>query len=225
MISARHIVKRYGSLEVLRGIDLEIHQGEVMSVVGPSGAGKTTLLQILGSLDRPDEGTVEVDGIAYHTLKGNRLADFRNRNIGFIFQFHRLLPEFTLRENVAMPAMIAGMRRSEAFAKADPLIDYLGLTPRASHRPAELSGGERQRAAVARSLVNGPKVVFADEPTGSLDSRNRLELHRLFFDLRRDFGYTFVIVTHDETLAADTDRIVHMSDGLISNIIKNEKNN
>ncbi|MCM1109873.1 MAG: ABC transporter ATP-binding protein [Clostridium sp.] len=218
MIKARNIRKGFGNLEVLRGIDIDIADGEVISIVGPSGAGKTTLLQILGTLERPDQGTVTIGETEVGRLSANRLADFRNSTIGFIFQFHQLLPEFTLRENVAMPALIGGVARNEAFARADSLISYLGLSDRAAHRPAQLSGGERQRAAVARSLVNNPKVVFADEPSGSLDSRNRRELHRLFFDLRRDFGHTFVIVTHDETLATDSDRIVHMSDGLISGI-------
>lgn len=224
MIKARNIVKRYDSLEVLKGIDLEVRPGEIMTIVGPSGAGKTTLLQILGSLDRPDAGSVCFDDTDIYAMTPDKLADFRNRNIGFIFQFHQLLPEFTLRENVAMPALIGGMPKDEAFAKADPLIEYLGLTARASHRPAQLSGGERQRAAVARSLVNNPRVIFADEPSGSLDSHNRKELHRLFFDLRRDFGHTFVIVTHDENLAVDSDRIVTMTDGLIASVTENNHN-
>ncbi len=223
MISATDIVKRYDSLEVLKGISLDIYDGEVLTIVGPSGAGKTTLLQILGSLDRPDGGTVKFDGNDIFSLGNDNLARFRNRRIGFVFQFHRLLPEFSLRENVAMPALIGGISHEKAFAEADRLIEYLGLTPRASHRPAELSGGERQRAAVARALVNGPSVIFADEPSGSLDSRNRRELHNLFFDLRRDFGHTFVIVTHDESLAADSDRIVRMADGRIDTIVTNNK--
>ncbi len=207
---------------MLKGIDLDIGKGEVVSIVGPSGAGKTTLLQIMGTLDRPDSGTVTYDGEEVMRLRESRLARFRNRNIGFVFQFHRLLPEFNVEENVAMPALIAGDRRSEAFAKARKIIDYLGLSDRFSHRPAQLSGGERQRVAVARALVNNPRVVLADEPSGSLDSRNRQELHRLFFDLRRDLGQTFVIVTHDESLAADTDRIIHIRDGRVECTMHNQ---
>lgn len=222
MIKARNIKKRYDSVEVLRGIDIDIAEGEIVSIVGPSGAGKTTLLQIIGSLDRPDCGTVTYDGTDVFRLRDAGLARFRNANIGFVFQFHQLLPEFSMIENVAMPALIGGVTRDEAFRRAGQLIEYLGLSSRRDHRPSELSGGERQRAAVARALVNSPKVVLADEPSGSLDSRNREELHRLFFDLRRDFKQTFVIVTHDESLAADTDRIIHMRDGMISEIVNRE---
>ena len=193
----------------------------MLSIVGPSGAGKTTLLNIMGTLERPDKGWVEYDSQDLSRMSPSRLARFRNASIGFVFQFHQLLPEFTMLENVAMPALIAGTRRKEAFARASELLDYLGLTDRAGHRPAQLSGGERQRAAVARALMNRPAVVLADEPSGSLDSHNRRELHRLFFDLRRDMGQTFVIVTHDEALAADCDRIVHMSDGIISSVTTN----
>ncbi len=218
MIEIRNIVKRYGELEVLKGIDLDIVPAAVTSVVGPSGAGKTTLLQIAGTLMTPDRGTVSYDGTDVFSLGDRRQSAFRNRKIGFVFQFHRLLPEFSLRENVAMPALIGGASRQAAFAEADRLIARLGLAPRSDHRPTELSGGECQRAAVARALVNGPSVVLADEPTGSLDSKNRLELHRLFFDLRDEMGATFVIVTHDENLAADSDRIVHMEDGLIRHL-------
>ena len=218
MIKARDIKKRYDSVEVLRGIDIDIAQGEIVSIVGPSGAGKTTLLQIIGSLDRPDCGTVTYDGTDVFSLRAARLARFRNANIGFVVQFHQLLPEFSMIENVAMPALIGGAGREDAFRRAAELIDYLGLSSRRDHRPSELSGGELQRAAVARALVNSPKVVLADEPSGSLDSRNRDELHRLFFQLRRDMGQTFVIVTHDEYLASTCDRIVHMSDGRIQNI-------
>lgn len=218
MISLRDIRKSYDSLEVLRGVGLDVSRGEVVAIVGPSGAGKTTLLHIMGTLDRADSGIVSYDGRDLSQLSDNALARFRNSSIGFVFQFHQLLPEFTMLENVAMPALIGGMRRKEAMGKAAELIDYLGLSDRAAHRPAQLSGGERQRAAVARALVNRPAVVLADEPSGSLDSHNRKELHRLFFDLRRDMGQTFVIVTHDESLAADCDRMVHMSDGIIVSI-------
>ncbi len=218
MIELRNITKSYDGLQVLRGINLDISRSEIVAITGPSGAGKTTLLQIMGSLDRPDTGSVAFGGTSIQELSDKRLAQFRNRNIGFVFQFHQLLPEFTLEENVMLPALIGGMPRRQAMARAGELIGYLGLTERASHRPSELSGGERQRAAVARALVNNPGAVLADEPSGSLDSANRTELHRLFFDLRRDYGHTFVIVTHDETLAADADRIVHMRDGLITDI-------
>lgn len=219
MIQIRNINKSYDTLQVLRDITLDIHDGEIMSIVGPSGAGKTTLLQIIGSLDRPDSGIVAYNGENILTMRDDRLARFRNRNIGFVFQFHQLLPEFSVLENVAMPALIGGDNRNEAFARAKKLIAYLGLSDRADHRPTKLSGGERQRAAVARALINSPKIILADEPSGSLDSHNRAELHRLFFDLRRDMGQTFVIVTHDESLAADTDRIVHMQDGEITEIV------
>ena len=218
MIEIRNIVKRFGDLEVLKGIDLDIVPAAVTSVVGPSGAGKTTLLQIAGTLMTPDCGTVRYDGELVSGLSDRRLSAFRNRRIGFVFQFHQLLPEFSLRENVAMPALIGGRGRAEAFADADRLISVLGLAARAGHRPSELSGGECQRAAVARALINNPSVVLADEPTGSLDSRNRAELHRLFFELRDMMNATFVIVTHDENLAADSDRIVHMEDGRIGHI-------
>lgn len=218
MISVSGITKNYDKLQVLRGIDLNISRGEIMSIVGPSGAGKTTLLQIIGTLDLPDSGSVVYDGENVLRLKAKQIAAFRNRNIGFVFQFHQLLPEFSLLENVMMPALIGGALRCDAEKRATELIDYLGLRTRKEHRPAQLSGGERQRAAVARALVNSPKVVLADEPTGSLDSRNRAELHRLFFELRRDYGQTFVIVTHDESLAQDTDRIIHMADGQIKSI-------
>lgn len=219
MIQVRDISKSYGNLQVLSDINLDIMKSEIVSIVGPSGAGKTTLLQIIGTLERPDSGRVLYDDEDVMSLKDARLAKFRNRNIGFVFQFHQLLPEFTVVENVAMPALIGGSSRADAFSKAKELIEYLGLTARADHKPAQLSGGERQRAAVARALVNSPRVVLADEPSGSLDSHNRRELHKLFFDLRRDMGQTFVIVTHDESLAADTDRIIHMRDGHITDII------
>ena len=215
MITVSDIHKTYGNLTVLHGINLTIKPREIVSIVGPSGAGKTTLLQIIGTLDRPDSGRVLYDNTDIYTLPDKELAQFRNANIGFVFQFHQLLPEFTLIENVALPAMIGGTPRAKAFARAGELINYLGLTSRADHRPAELSGGERQRAAVARALVNNPRVILADEPSGSLDSQNRHDLHKLFFELRSDMGQTFVIVTHDENLAADTDRVIHMRDGAI----------
>lgn len=216
IIRVEDIVRRYDSLEVLKGVSLDVYPAEVAAIVGPSGAGKTTLLQIIGTLDRPDSGTVRYGDTDVFSLKNSRLAEFRNRNIGFIFQFHQLLPEFSMLENVAMPALIAGQKRTEAFGRARELIKYLGLEQRENHRPSELSGGERQRAAVARALMNRPGIILADEPTGSLDSVNRRELHRLFFDLRRDFGQTFLVVTHDETLAADADRVIQMRDGIIT---------
>lgn len=219
MIKASGITKSYDRLHVLKGIDLAINKGEIVAITGPSGAGKSTLLQILGTLDRPDTGSVIYDETDVYRLRDSALAAFRNANVGFVFQFHQLLPEFSLLENVAMPALIAGKSQKEAYAEARRLIEYLGLTERLSHRPSEMSGGECQRAAVARALVNSPRVVFADEPSGSLDSHNRTELHRLFFDLRRDLGQTFVIVTHDENLAADTDRIISMRDGRIVDVI------
>ncbi|MCM1072084.1 MAG: ABC transporter ATP-binding protein [Alistipes timonensis] len=216
MISLRGISKSYGNLKVLDSVDLDIDRAEIVSVVGPSGAGKTTLLQILGTLDRPDSGTVCYDGEMVLGLPDSRLARFRNRNIGFVFQFHQLLPEFTTLENAALPALIGGESRAEAFARAEQLLRDLGLGARLTHRPAQLSGGERQRAAVARALVNNPSVILADEPSGSLDSRNRRELHDLFIDLRAKTGTTFVIVTHDETLADRSDRVIHMADGRIT---------
>lgn len=218
MIEVRGIHKSYGSLEVLKGISLDVSAAEIVSIVGPSGAGKTTLLQIMGSLDKPDSGTVRYDGTNLMTMNDKQLSQFRNRNIGFVFQFHRLMPEFTMAENVAMPALIGGMPRKQAMAQAMEIIKYMGLADRASHKPSQLSGGECQRAAVARALVYKPMAVLADEPSGSLDSKNRQDLHRLFFDLRRDMGATFVIVTHDESLAAECDRTIHMRDGAIESI-------
>lgn len=215
MLTARNIVKSYGSLQVLRSVDLTVGRGEFLAIVGPSGAGKTTLLQIIGTLERPDSGEVTIDGTDVMRLSERRLAEFRNRNIGFVFQFHQLLPEFTLAENVALPAMIGGEKRSKALARAADLLGQLGLADRLDHRPAQLSGGERQRAAVARALINDPAVILADEPTGSLDSRNREELYRLFFDLRASTGKTFIIVTHDDSLAHHADRVVRMRDGII----------
>lgn len=218
MISLRGIRKTYGDLTVLDGIDLDISPAEIVSIVGPSGAGKTTLLQILGTLDRPDSGTVSYDGRMVLDLPDQSLARFRNRNIGFVFQFHQLLPEFTTLENAALPALIGGESRAEAYARAESLLRDLGLGERLGHRPAQLSGGERQRAAVARALVNKPSVILADEPSGSLDSRNRRELHDLFIDLRARTGTTFVIVTHDETLADRSDRVVRMADGRVTSV-------
>ena len=213
MIEARGIIKRYGSLEVLRGVDVSIAQGEVVTIVGPSGAGKTTLLQILGTLDRADGGTVNYDNVDVSQLRDNELARFRNQNIGFVFQFHQLLPEFTTVENVAIPALIGGTKRDEAYQRAKELLDFMGLAQRFHHKPAQLSGGERQRVAVARALINKPKVVLADEPSGSLDTANKQELHQLFFRLREEMNQTFVIVTHDEGLASQADRILRMKDG------------
>lgn len=217
MIEVQDIVKTYDRLRVLDSVSLHIGKGEFVAIVGPSGAGKTTLLQIMGTLDRPDSGRVVWDGTDVLSMKPGRLAAFRNGNIGFVFQFHQLLPEFSLLENVEMPMLIAGGGQRQARERAMRLIEYLGLADRIHHRPAQLSGGECQRAAVARALVNSPRVVLADEPTGSLDSQNRRELQRLFFDLRRDFGQTFVIVTHDEALANEADRVIHMRDGKIVN--------
>ena len=200
---------------MLKGIDLHIDKGEVVSIVGPSGAGKTTLLQIIGTLDKPNTGSVCVDGIDTTTLSQNALADFRNRHLGFVFQFHQLLPEFTAIENIMIPAYIAGTSNKAAKERAKELLQFMGLTDRANHKPNELSGGEKQRVAVARALVNSPAVILADEPSGSLDTKNKEELHQLFFDLRDKFGQTFVIVTHDEQLATITDRTIHMRDGLL----------
>lgn len=222
MLRVENITKSFDSLQVLKGVSLCVEPGEIVSIVGPSGAGKSTLLHIMGSLERPDSGSVFFNETNISKLGQRELADFRNRNIGFVFQFHRLLPEFSMIENVAMPALIAGDSKKEAFARAAKFIDYLGLTARANHRPNELSGGERQRAAVARALVNNPGVILADEPSGSLDSENRNELHKLFFDLRRDFGQTFIIVTHDEGLAASADREIRLSDGRIVSVTSNQ---
>ena len=217
MIDITGITKSFGSLQVLKGIDLHIEKGEIVSIVGPSGAGKTTLLQIIGTLDQPDAGSVSVDGIETNRLSSNKLSDFRNRHLGFVFQFHQLLPEFTAIENIMIPAYIAGVKPKDARLRAEELLEFMGLSDRVTHKPNELSGGEKQRVAVARALVNNPAVVLADEPSGSLDTKNKEELHRLFFELRDKFGQTFVIVTHDETLATLTDRTIHLQDGLIVN--------
>ena len=215
MIEIKSITKSFGELQVLKGLDLIIYKGEVVSIVGPSGAGKTTLLQIMGTLDKADAGSVVINGVEVGSLKEKELAAFRNKQIGFVFQFHQLLPEFTALENVMMPALIGGMSSDKAMRKAKETLAFLGLAERASHKPAELSGGEKQRVAVARALINDPAVIFADEPSGSLDSKNKEELHQLFFDLREKLGQTFVIVTHDEGLAQLTDRTIHMVDGRI----------
>ena len=240
MIQARNIHKSFGQLEVLKGIDLDIHQGEVVSIVGKSGAGKTTLLHIMGTLELPDGSlkgskglkgekpelsnfsnlsnpSLLINNVDVLSLKDRALSDFRNRHIGFVFQFHQLLPEFSALENVMMPALIAGTANSQAKRRGEELLDFLGLSDRMKHRPNELSGGEKQRVAVARALMNQPDVIFADEPSGSLDLQNKQELHQLFFDLRKQFNQTFVIVTHDEALAQMSDRVIRMQDGRIVN--------
>lgn len=215
VITLRNIHKSFGTLEVLKGIDIDIARGEIVSIVGPSGAGKTTLLQIIGTLYRPDTGSLTIDGTDVLSLSRRDIARFRCQHLGFVFQFHQLLPEFTAEENILIPALIAGTPRREAKARATELLDYLGMTHRAEHKPSEMSGGEQQRIAVARALMNRPDVILADEPSGSLDSRNKQELHQLFFDLRERFGQTFVIVTHDEQLATTTDRTIHIVDGRV----------
>ncbi len=215
MIDIKNIEKSFGTLKVLKGIDLHIDKGEIVSIVGPSGAGKTTLLQIMGTLDRPDKGSITINGTDVSGLSSKRLSDFRNKELGFVFQFHQLMPEFTAIENVMIPAFIAGTSTRKAKERAVELLHFMGLEDRAQHKPNELSGGEKQRIAVARALVNHPSVILADEPSGSLDSKNKEELHQLFFNLREQFGQTFVIVTHDETLATLTDRTIHMRDGQI----------
>jgi len=215
MISCRRIIKSFGELQVLKGIDLTIHRGEIVAIVGPSGAGKTTLLQIMGTLDKPDSGEILYENYNINKLKDKELASFRNKNIGFVFQFHQLLPEFTACENVMIPALIGNIKQTEAAKRAKEILVFLGMQDRMEHKPSELSGGEKQRVAVARALVNRPSIIFADEPSGSLDSQNKDELHRLFFNLRKEFNQTFVIVTHDESLAKLTDRIIPMRDGKV----------
>ena len=215
MITLRNITKSFGTLQVLKGIDLQIEKGEVVSIVGPSGAGKTTLLQIMGTLDTPDTGSVLIGDTDVTQLSQKEMARFRNQHLGFVFQFHQLLPEFTALENVIIPALIANRSQKETKERAKELLDFLGLSDRAEHKPNELSGGEKQRVAVARALMNKPSVILADEPSGSLDSKNKAELHQLFFDLRDQLGQTFVIVTHDEALAVLTDRTIHLKDGMI----------
>lgn len=215
MIEACNIYKRFGNVEVLRGVSIEVAEGEMVSIVGASGAGKTTLLQIVGTLMQPDEGSVRIAGTDIGGIDDDRLSRFRNRHIGFVFQFHHLLPEFTALENVMMPALIGGVSRKEAENRAKELLDMVNLASRALHKPSALSGGEQQRAAIARALINRPSVVLADEPTGNLDTKNRDEIYALLGDVRREFGQTIVIVTHDERLAAQTDRKIEMSDGRI----------
>lgn len=215
MIEITDLTKEFGKLKVLKGVNLKVKKGEVISIVGPSGAGKTTLLQLIGTLDKPTGGSIRIGGEEVTGMNSKKLAAFRNKHIGFVFQFHQLLPEFTALENITIPALIAGRNKEEAEKEAMELLEMMGLKERAQHKPAEMSGGENQRVAVARALINHPDIVLADEPSGSLDSHNKEELHKLFFDLRDRFGQTFVIVTHDEKLASYTDRTIHMIDGLI----------
>jgi lipoprotein-releasing system ATP-binding protein len=215
MLTGKNIYKRYGSLEVLRGVNLEINKGEVVAIVGPSGCGKSTLLHILGSLDKADMGEIVINNTGLSLLSGNKLAAFRNKHIGFVFQFHHLLPEFTALENVCIPGWLAGRNKNEVKEKAEGLLKILGLVDRNENKPNQLSGGEQQRVAVARALINNPDIVFADEPTGNLDSANAQELHQLFFDLRKQFNQTFLIVTHNEELSQLSDRVLHMKDGRI----------
>ncbi len=225
MIELKNINKSYGSLEVLKNINLTIEKGEITAIVGPSGAGKTTLLQIAGSLDLPTSGDVLYDNMALTSLSDTKLAEFRNKNIGFVFQFHELLPEFTTRENVALPALIMGIKRKDAYNEADRLLSSLGLQERLNHLPSELSGGEKQRTAIARALINNPRIIFADEPTGSLDSHNREEIQNIIINLCKNDGYTFLIVTHDPSLASIADRVITMEDGKITSSLRREEMN
>lgn len=215
MLSGKSIYKRYGPVEVLKGVNIDVQKGEVVSIVGPSGSGKSTLLHILGTLDKADMGTISMNGTELNMLEGKKLAAFRNRHIGFVFQFHHLLPEFTALENICIPGWLAGRKKKEVEGKAKELINLLGLKDRMENKPNQLSGGEQQRVAVARALINNPDIVFADEPTGNLDSVNAKELHQLFFDLRKEFNQTFLIVTHNEELSTLSDRVLHMKDGKI----------
>jgi lipoprotein-releasing system ATP-binding protein len=215
MISGKNIHKKYGVVEVLKGVDIEIRKGEIASIVGPSGSGKSTLLHILGTLDKGDSGTISMNNVLINSLNGKKLAAFRNKHIGFVFQFHHLLPEFTAVENVCIPGWLAGRKKDEVKKEAERLLNMLGLSQRMENKPNQLSGGEQQRVAVARALINKPDIVMADEPTGNLDSVNAKELHQLFFDLRKQFNQTFLIVTHNEELAQLSDRVLHMKDGKI----------
>lgn len=218
MIKAKNICKSFGQLQVLKGVDIEVADGEFVSIIGASGAGKTTLLQIIGTLDTPDDGSLEVDGTNVLRLRGNALADFRNKHVGFVFQFHQLLPEFTALENVQIPALIARRNKKEAEAEAKEILCRLGLENRLDHKPAALSGGEKQRVAVARALINKPRLILADEPSGSLDSKNKEEMHKLLLSLKQEMGLTVLVVTHDQSLAAVSDRVVEMKDGLIISV-------
>jgi lipoprotein-releasing system ATP-binding protein len=215
MLTGKNIYKKYGPVEVLKGVDIDVQKGEIVSIVGSSGAGKSTLLHILGTLDEADSGLINLKETEIRSLKGKRLAEFRNKNMGFVFQFHHLLPEFTALENVCIPGWLAGRKKKEVEAEAKELLELLGLRERLDNQPNQMSGGEQQRVAVARALINHPAIVFADEPTGNLDSANAKELHQLFFDLRNKFGQTFLIVTHNEELAQLSDRVLHMKDGKI----------
>ncbi len=215
MLQAKGIHKAYGALPILKGVDLTVEKGEIVSIVGASGAGKSTLLHIIGTLDKPDQGSILIDGVDIHKLSAKKLSAFRNEHIGFVFQFHHLLPEFTALENVCIPAFIHGKGRAEAEVKAKELLELLGVSSRINHKPAEMSGGEQQRVSVARALMNDPSIILADEPSGNLDSENAAALHQLFFDLRNKFKQTFIIVTHNEELARISDRTIHMRDGLV----------